>query len=70
MGTDKPDELVSKAENLHQDSNKEVLFARLLKRQYPMSQDEPSMQPDKPQDSVQDYHARMDKWLEDHSNEW
>lgn len=53
-----------------QPSGQNSLLDQLLKRQYPMSQDEQSAKPEVQQGSNLDYHARMDKWLEDHSNEW
>jgi hypothetical protein len=50
--------------------DKQKLLVGLVKRRYPMSQDEPSSQPEKQQDSAQGYHARMEQWLEENSDKW
>lgn len=60
----------SLSSSITQPSEPEQLLRNLLQRQYPMAQDEPTQMPETPQASNQDYHARMDAWLEKYANEW
>lgn len=59
----------SPSSSMMQPSEQEQLLKKLLQRQYPMAQDEPSQMPETPQGSKQDYHARMDALIEKYANE-
>lgn len=51
-------------------SKSQQLFENLLKRSYPMAQDQPLPEKDGLEKPKNAYFSYIDEWLEKHQNEW
>ena len=68
MKKDEQDQGSSISSSINPSTDPKQLFDKLLKVQYPMSQDEPSGMTEQPQDSMSPYQARMEALIDKYQN--